>query len=143
MQQSAGVREAMLRFYEAFSANDVASFDRLVSREPQAMAIGTAPQEWMEDREAWKAAFGMEGIRLEGGDSLYAYEHGPVGWLADRAAFVLPDGTAINCRLTAVMCQEDGEWRLVQAHFSVGVPDEQAVELSSKAGAENSTADVA
>jgi ketosteroid isomerase-like protein len=126
MQQSEGVKEAMLRFYDRFTANDAGSFDRLVSQEQDSMVIGTAPEEWMDDREKFRAAFGMEGVRLEAGNDLRAWEEGSVGWLADRPTFVLPDGSTIPTRLTAVMRQEDGEWKLVQAHFSVGVSDEEA-----------------
>jgi hypothetical protein len=38
------------------------------------------------------------------------------------------DGRAKLVRLTItdIMQQEDGEWSLVQAHFRIGVPDEEA-----------------
>jgi hypothetical protein len=45
MQQSAEVRDAMLRFYDRLSASDVASFDQLVSQEPATLVSGTAPGE--------------------------------------------------------------------------------------------------
>jgi ketosteroid isomerase-like protein len=35
-------------------------------------------------------------------------------------------------RVTAVVRQEDGAWRIVHAHFSVGVPDEEVVELQAR-----------
>jgi hypothetical protein len=34
-------------------------------------------------------------------------------------------------RILAVMLEEDGEWKIVNAHFSVGVPDEVAFENAS------------
>jgi ketosteroid isomerase-like protein len=41
-----------------------------------------------------------------------------------------PDGSAMQTRVTAVMCQEEeGRWKLVHMHLSVGVPDEEVVEL--------------
>ena len=43
--------------------------------------------------------------------------------------FLFPDGSLMQTRLTAVMHQEDGRWKLVHMHLSVGVPDEQVVEL--------------
>lgn len=46
MQQSEGVKEAMLRFYDRSSAYDVESFARLVSQKHESMVIGTAPDEW-------------------------------------------------------------------------------------------------
>jgi ketosteroid isomerase-like protein len=138
MQESGDVRQALLRFYEAFSAGDAAGFERVVSREPDGMVIGTGPSEWLDGREAWLAGYreqitAVPGIRLEAGD-LRAWEEGGVGWAADQPRFVLPDGAVLTTRLTAVLRQEDGEWRLVQAHFSVGVPDELAVDLSAQHG---------
>ncbi|MDQ4059074.1 MAG: nuclear transport factor 2 family protein, partial [Actinomycetota bacterium] len=44
----------------------------------------------------------------------------------------LPDGSAFDCRVTAVARREGEVWRLVHAHFSVGVPDEEVVELQKK-----------
>jgi len=50
-----------------------------------------------------------------------------VGWAADRPSFVFGD-VRIPIRLLAVMLEEDGEYKIVNAHFSVGVPDEVAGE---------------
>lgn len=38
----------------------------------------------------------------------------------------------MQTRLTAVMRQEEGRWKLVHMHLSVGVPDEQVVELQRR-----------
>jgi hypothetical protein len=130
MQQSGDVREAMLRFCDRLSAGDVASFDELVSREA-ALIIGTAPGEWVDDRERMKFGFEAEGVRLEPDDPL-GYEEGSMGWVVDQPTFVFPDGSAIQTRLTAVMRREDGRWKLVHAHFSVGVPDEEVVDLQRR-----------
>jgi SnoaL-like domain len=130
MQQSGDVREAMLRFCDRLSAGDVASFDELVSREA-ALIIGTAPGEWVDDRDRMKFGFEAEGVRLEPDDPL-GYEEGSMGWVVDQPTFFFPDGSAIQTRLTAVMRQEDGRWKLVHAHFSVGVPDEEVVDLQRR-----------
>ncbi len=129
MQRSDEVRQAVLRFYDGFSAPDAeraAVFEEVVSREHDGLVIGTAPEEWVEGRDAMKARYGMEGVRLEAGHDLVGYEQGSVGWVADRPRFVLPDGSTIDTRMTAVLLKEDGQWRLVQGHFSVAVPDEEA-----------------
>lgn len=73
MEQSAGVREAKLRFYDRFSAGKAADFARSVSREQDSLVIGTAPTEWYDGRDKWLAAFGeqinaMPDIRLEAGE---------------------------------------------------------------------------
>ena len=48
------------------------------------------------------------------------------GWFADRLAFVTPDGHDIPCRLTGVWRREGDEWKLIQSHASIGVPNAQA-----------------
>ncbi len=137
MRQSAEVRETLLRFYEVFSAPDLEGFAQIITQEDEGvLVIGTDPGDWAEGRERWIAArealtHSMEGLRLEAGEAPRGYEEGSMGWVADRPRAVLPDGT-ISTRLTGVLCQEDGEWRLVHIHLSVGVPDEEVVELQKR-----------
>ena len=122
----------MLRFCERLSAGDVASFDELVSPDPAALVIGTAPGEWVTERDRMRFGFEAEGLRLEAKDPV-GYEEGSLGWVVDQPAFVFPDGSAMQTRLTAVMHQEeDGRWKLVHMHVSVGVPDEQVVDLQRR-----------
>ena len=128
MQRSAGVEQAARRLYERFSGNDVDAFAAGLSALADGMVIGTGPTEWYEGREAWIGAYAEQiaaipGVRLEAG-SPRGWEEGAAGWVADRPTFVLPDGTAIPVRLTAVFVREGSEWKPVQAHFSFGVPDE-------------------
>ncbi len=79
--------------------------------------------------------FEAEGLRLESKDPV-GYEEGSLGWVVDQPAFVFPDGSVMQSRLTAVMRREDGRWKLVHLHHSVGVPEEEVVELQQRCGAE-------
>ena len=135
MRQSDEVRDAMLRFCERLSAGDVASFDELVPREPAALITGTAPGEWVTERDRMRFGFEAEGLRLEAKDPV-GYEEGSLGWVVDQPAFVFPDGSVMQTRLTAVMHQEDSRWKLVHMHVSVGVPEEQVVDLQQRWAAE-------
>jgi excisionase family DNA binding protein len=56
-----------------------------------------------------------------------AFEEGTVGWLADRGAFVLPDGREAPFRITMVLHREDCAWKIVQEHASIGVRNEEAL----------------
>ncbi len=132
MQQSTEVREAMLRFYDRLSASDVGSFDELVSQEPATLIIGTAPGEWVTERERMRFGFETEGFRIEAGEDPAGYEEGSLRWFVDEPTFFFPDGSSMDTRLTAVMHQEDGRWKLVHMHVSVGVPDEEVVELQRR-----------
>ncbi len=138
MRRSAEVRDTLLRFYEVFSAGDLEGFAQIIAQEDDegVLVIGTDPGDWAEGRERWIAArealmHAMEGLRLEPGEEPQGYEEGSMGWVADRPRAVLPDGT-ISTRLTGVVRQEEGEWRLVHIHLSVGVPDEEVVELQKR-----------
>ena len=136
MQPSAEVRDTLLRFYEVLSPEDPQSVAQMVAQQAEGvLAIGTAG-EWLEGREQSIAALEaqmneMEGFRMEAGEEPHCYEEGSMGWVADRPRVVLPEGT-ISTRLTGVVRQEEGEWRLVHLHLSVGVPDEEVVELQRR-----------
>jgi ketosteroid isomerase-like protein len=131
MQQSTEVRDAMLRFYDRLSASDVASFDQLVSQDPATMVIGTAPGERVTERDRLRLGFEAEGVRIQAGGPA-GYEEGSMGWVVDEPMFFFPDGSAMKTRLTAVLHREDGVWKLVHMHVSVGVPDEEVVELQKR-----------
>jgi hypothetical protein len=131
MKQSAEVRDAMLQFYDRLSASDVASFDQLVSQEPATLIIGTAPGEWVTERDRMRFGFETEGVRIEAGEPA-GYEESSMGWVVDEPVFFFPDGSAMKTRLTAILRREDGTWKLVHMHVSVGVPDEEVVELQKR-----------
>jgi hypothetical protein len=48
-----------------------------------------------------------------------------VGWAATRLTITLPDGGQVSPRWSAVFHREDGEWRFVQTHASIAVPNDQ------------------
>ena len=137
MDPSASVRDGILRFYERFSAGDPAGFAEAIAQTEGVSVIGTGPGEGHDDRDDWIATYEqmmageMAGTRLEGADPR-AYEEGGLGWGVDEPQFVFPDGSRLPTRLTAVLRQEDGDWKVVHLHFSVGVPDEQAMELAAE-----------
>jgi len=129
MRESPEAREALLRFYEAFTKavpGDTETFDSVFTSQGQLLIVGTAYHEWVAGREGGKQAWGMEGIGLEAGEPV-AWEAGDVAWAADRPSFVAGDAR-MPIRLTAVFLSEDGAWKLQHGHFSVGVPDDLAFE---------------
>jgi ketosteroid isomerase-like protein len=133
MERSNAVEQAMLRFYDRFSSGDVEGFAQMITAWPDAFVVGTDPGEWQDGRATWIAGYqeqiaAIPGVRLETG-GLRGYAEGSLGWAADQPSFVLPDGTAISTRLTTVLRLEDGEWKLVNAHFSIGVPNEEMFDL--------------
>jgi hypothetical protein len=130
MRESAAVADAWLRFCEGVSNKRVDQFDDIVSAEAR-LIIGTAPGENVTDRDAMKFGFETEGVTLQS-RATRGFEEGSLGWLVDEPRFGFPDGLGMDCRVTAIFRNEAGTWRLVHAHFSVGVPDEEVVGLQQK-----------
>lgn len=132
MQDSAAVAEGLQGFYERFSAHDPDAFAAVIATGPGVSVIGSAPGEGHESRDSWVAAYrdqiSAAGIRLEGGRAPRSWEEGSVGFAVDEPRFVLPDDSFLPTRLTAILRREDDAWKVVHLHFSVGVPDEQAVQ---------------
>ena len=124
MRRSAEVRDALLRFYEVFSAPDLEGFAQIIVRENEGVVvIGTDPAQWTEGREQWIAAreavvHALEGLRIEAGEEPHGYEEGSMGWVADRPRAVLPDGNAISTRLSGVVRRElQGPCLHLSTHF--------------------------
>jgi ketosteroid isomerase-like protein len=118
------------RFYEAFNARDIDMVERMSSDDEGAIAIGTDPDEWWEGGREIKAVLreylGQARLTLKPGQPRIG-QTGDVAWFADQPAFVTPDGHEIPCRLTGVLRREAGEWRIVQSHSSIGVPNAQVL----------------
>jgi hypothetical protein len=121
--------EALTRkLYEAVSSADVTFFERHLSRGESCVVIGTAPDEWWDDHGGALASIRKQmatagaAVQLTPG-AVRAYRAGDVGWVADRPTLRL-GGIGAACRHTSVFLLEDGEWRIVQHHFSIGVANE-------------------
>jgi ketosteroid isomerase-like protein len=127
MRESPELIALVERMYAAQAAGDVDWLATLLSASDGALTIGTDAAEWWEGpaiRDRWLAqiAAGMGEARMTA-TRLRAFEDGDVGWVADEPQVVLPDGTTLTMRATAVFHREDGAWRLVQGHSSLGVPN--------------------
>ena len=129
MQQAPELKDMVMRLYEAVSQGNGDLMERLISRHEGLVFIGTDPDEWWEDiatiRRVLEAQAGA-GITVVPGE-IRAYREGTVGWVADRGTFKLPDGTDVPFRLTAVFLHENGDWKLIHEHASIGVSNEEAV----------------
>ena len=126
MERSAELREIIGAAFEDYASENASSIERHTSREDEVRLIGTDPDEWFEGeqvatvlmREAQDPSFRVSSL-----DELEVFVEGSVGWASARPKWILDDGREIPSRWTAVFHREDGEWKMVQAHTSVGVPD--------------------
>lgn len=127
MQTSVELQKIINNWFESVSSGDPSWADRHISK--TARLVGTDPNEWMEGekvaeflKEEVKAMGGV--IKVELGET-EAYEEGSVGWGLAKPTLIMPNGQQVSPRWSAVFHQEDGEWKLVQLHASVGVSNEE------------------
>ncbi len=133
MEHSDQLRDLMLRFYEATTAGDISFLENHLSRQDGTVFVGTDPNEWWEGFEAFAEAMRAQSESMGEGGGLQivpgrvqAYREGNVGWAIDRdASFRLPDSTEIPFHNSCVFLEEDGEWKLVHGHSSIGVSNEE------------------
>ena len=111
----------------SFERGDMSVIERTTSKQPGVVSIGTAADEYERgyDRITNQLAVERETTprlhyRIR---EIHAFEHGDVGWADGIGTFEL-DGKTVESRGTSVYIREDGEWRVVQAHNSIGVPNE-------------------
>lgn len=88
--------------------------------------------EWVEGYEQYMQLFRESTPNSELGvtaglDNVRAYQEGDVGWAAGRGYFEM-EGKRVPVRFTAVLHKEDGEWKAVQAHASIGVPNDRMLD---------------
>ena len=135
MQESPELAALTQRMYAAQAAGEVEWLAGLVTSSDAALTIGSDAAEWWEGgeriRELWRAqiAAGLGDAQAEL-LRVRAFEEGDVGWVADEARLEMPGGSSVTMRTTTVFHREDGEWRLVHGHSSVGVPNEESVGMS-------------
>jgi ketosteroid isomerase-like protein len=105
-------------------------FDQLTSTTAAVSVIGTDPTEWSTDRativqmmDAQQQA-GDQGAQLNPSDP-QAWEEGDLGWVIDRPVLRLPNGAEVHLRVTTIFHRENGTWKGVHQHSSIGVPNDQ------------------
>ena len=131
MERSEELRDFVLLYCQAIACGDLGFVERHMSRQDGLLVIGTDAHDWWASyatamqRYGAQVSEGRRGIPLIMGDP-QAYREGSVGWAADRVVIRLPDATEIPCRLTMVWHQENGCWKIVQSHLSIGVGNDEA-----------------
>ena len=56
-------------------------------------------------------------------DDIDIHVQGDVAWAEGRGRFTRAGGGERPVRMTGVLVREDGQWKVVQSHASIGVPD--------------------
>ncbi len=126
MRRSAGVEAVIEQLYDVMLGCDPQTVEQLLS-EDLTVAIGTDEEEWDTDYASAVAGFLTQtqavGVLTVRAGSPRGYSDGLFGWFEDRALVTFTDGESAPIRVTGVVRHENGRWRLVQVHTSVGLPN--------------------
>jgi ketosteroid isomerase-like protein len=131
-ERSPEIEQVLRDTLDAMVRSDLDELGRRTSRDACVLAIGSDACEWAEGYDDIMQLFsesspeGDLGVRV-GLDNVTAFREGTVGWAAGHAYFEM-DGNRVPVRLTAVWHEEDGEWKAVQIHASIGVPNGQMLD---------------
>lgn len=131
MEASAELGQVLQQFYEAMGRGDIGFIERHTARQDGAVVIGTDPNEWLSGYQAVVRAVQAQTAEFGGavnftpGD-VQGFREGSVGWAVDRPVLNLPGG-AVPFRISAVFHQEDGVWKAVQVHASLGVANQAVI----------------
>jgi ketosteroid isomerase-like protein len=130
MDRSEEIEGVIRSMFDMMSSGDGAAFDDMLSRQPGVLFLGTDATEWWEGYDTVSSVTQeqlkeMQGIDVDLSEAT-GYAEGDVGWGSARARYAMPGGGGNEIRFTGVFRREDGRWRLVQGHSSIGVPNEEA-----------------
>jgi class 3 adenylate cyclase/ketosteroid isomerase-like protein len=121
VEPSEEIRRVIDRWTKAIAEGDAECLERL-SEHAGTLIVGTDPAEWWRGRET-RAIWGRQIEELQGvfsvrADEIDAWEEGSVGWAAVRETISV-EGKTLVARATYVLRLERGEWKVVQAHWSL------------------------
>jgi class 3 adenylate cyclase/ketosteroid isomerase-like protein len=122
MEPSEEIRRVIERWMVARRDGDGEAFVGRVSEEAAVLFVGSDVDEWWrgEDRAVWRRQVEeMTGLAFTvTWDEIEAWEEGTVGWASVRMTWQGPE-VSVEARGTVVLHLERGEWKIVQAHWSV------------------------
>ncbi len=129
MKRSPEIEQCVRDMVSAVDRGDVEAAKRTLSGEEGVVMIGTSPDEYARSQEGMGRMIedsipeGPEQIHMSV-DEVYGYEQGDVAW-ADSTGRFTRDNETVATRFTTVFHREQGGWRCVQAHASIGVANER------------------
>jgi ketosteroid isomerase-like protein len=125
MKRSPEIEKSSRDVEAAFERGDFAFVEQATSREPGCVSIGSDADEYIRDYEQIISSLreSTPDIHFRIGE-FRAYEHGDVGW-GDGTGTFERDGESVPVRVTVVLLREGGQWRAIQSHSSIGVPNDR------------------
>lgn len=131
MHTDEGLRRVIENWFSAVASGDQTWLDKHMSDDPDMRLVGTDPKEKLKGRAAHEfmkreAGALKDQIKIKVRDC-EAYSDGDFGWgMATPEIELLPEHRKVTPRWSGVFHRENGDWRLVQVHSSMGVENTDA-----------------
>jgi len=126
--RSEELRSIMHRHWSAFRRGDLDVFLARYTSAQGLTLFGTDESEYVDDRAAFDAymrtQFELIDQTVFGEPHVDAWVEGEVGWTVIRTTVGSGDAQR-GVRMTSVLRLERDEWRIVNEHWSVGMPNEE------------------
>lgn len=118
------IRKLLDELIEAQNSGDAPRLRTMLSERADAVHIGTDAEEWWSSGQLVDdvAAAGSGDIRAVA-DDIDVHVQGDIAWVEGRGRFTRADGAERPVRMTGVLVREGGQWKLVQSHASIAVPN--------------------
>jgi ketosteroid isomerase-like protein len=120
------IRVVIDELIDALNKGDAERLRQHFSRRPDAVHIGTDAGEWWTSQQFVDGVDeqASSGIQVVLGD-VSIHVAGDVAWTESRGHFSNQAGGTRPVWETAVFVRENGGWKCVQSHASIGVPNEE------------------
>jgi len=129
VERSTELEQLVVAWFASASRGDTSLVDAHVSDDDGTRLIGSDPGEVFRGGSA-VAQFLRGEVQSAAGNAAFspadieAFQEGTVGWATTNVTITMPDGKHVSPRWSAVFHLEDGVWRFVQTHASIGVANE-------------------
>jgi ketosteroid isomerase-like protein len=130
MERSPELEALVESWFAAATSGDASLVERHVSRADGVRLIGSDPAELFRGGAAVSEFLSGE-VAGAGGQvdfrpaAVEAFREGSVGWATTQLTITLPDGRHVSPRWSSVFHLEDGIWKFVQTHASIGVANDE------------------
>jgi ketosteroid isomerase-like protein len=128
MERSIELEELIRAWFAAATKGDTSLVSEHVSMNDTTRLIGSDPAESFRGG-AEVRDFLIGEVEGAGGRATFdptdteAFCEGTVGWATTKITITMPDGGHVSPRWSAVFRREDGTWKFVQTHASIGIPN--------------------
>jgi ketosteroid isomerase-like protein len=121
------IRKVLEQVLDAMNAGDRDRLRSFLAQRPDALHIGTDPDEWMTSEEMVATLGNVETLSVKAvlDDITVDGETNDVAWAVGHAHFESGSIRSQPVRITAVLVRDGNRWTVVHSHASIGVPNSE------------------